>query len=67
MKTKECVIGIPPADLAKTVVKIGNEEEIYLNRFGFNQKFGISGYKLPQITYVAQYGGKLEIEKSYNK
>lgn len=54
-------------EVLKSLLKEKNNIECYLNRFGFNPKFGISGYKLPQITYIAQYGAKLEIEKSFNK
>lgn len=35
----------------------------YINVVGFNNKYGVSGTRLPHVNYVAQYGGKLEIEK----
>lgn len=35
----------------------------YVNVVGFNNKYGVSGTKLPHVQYVAQYGGYLEIEK----
>lgn len=35
----------------------------YINVIGFNPKYGVNGKKLPHVTYVAQYGGRREIEK----
>ena len=38
MKTKECVVAIPPASMAETVVKIGDISGKYCDKF---EKFGI--------------------------
>jgi len=35
----------------------------YINVIGFNPKYGVNGKKLPHVKYVAQYGGRREIEK----
>jgi len=35
----------------------------YVNKIGFNPKYGVK-FKLPHVTYIAQYGGRREIEKS---
>lgn len=35
----------------------------YVNVIGYNRKYGVSGIKLPYVSYVAQYGGYREIEK----
>ena len=42
-----------------------NNSDAYINVLGYNAKYGVSGIKLPFIKYVAQYGGKKEIEKLY--
>lgn len=34
----------------------------YINVIGYNPKYGVSGEKLKHVTYVAQYGGRREIE-----
>lgn len=39
--------------------------EYYVNKIGYNHKYGVSGIKLPHVTYVAQYGGRREIEKTF--
>ncbi|QWB96567.1 3'-5' exonuclease [Mycoplasmatota bacterium] len=36
----------------------------YVNKIGFNPKYGIKGQKMPHVQYIAQYGGRREIEKS---
>lgn len=36
----------------------------YVNKIGYNKKYGVSGPKLPHVTYISQYGGFKEIEKS---
>lgn len=36
----------------------------YINKVGFNKKYGVSGIKLSHVEYIAQYGGYFEIEKS---
>lgn len=38
----------------------------YVNKIGFNPKYNVSGIKLPHVTYVAQYGGRREIEKLFS-
>ena len=38
----------------------------YVNKIGFNPKYNLSGIKLPHVTYVAQYGGRGEIERLFN-
>lgn len=35
----------------------------YINVVGFNNKYGVSGDRLPHVKYIPQYGGYLEIEK----
>ncbi|MCK9235211.1 MAG: 3'-5' exonuclease [Acholeplasmataceae bacterium] len=37
--------------------------EKYVNKVGYNPKYGRSGPKLDHVQYVAQYGGRREIEK----
>ncbi len=37
----------------------------YVNKIGFNPKYNVSGIKLPHVTYVAQYGGRGEIERLF--
>lgn len=34
----------------------------YVNKIGFNKKYGVSGPRLPHVIYIPQYGGYLEIE-----
>ncbi len=34
----------------------------YVNKIGYNPKYGVSGRRLPHVKYIAQYGGRLEIE-----
>lgn len=36
----------------------------YVNKIGYNAKYGVSGERLPHVKYIAQYGGRLEIENS---
>lgn len=36
----------------------------YVNKVGYNAKYGVSGERLPHVKYIAQYGGRLEIENS---
>lgn len=36
---------------------------IYINVVGIHPKYAMNGPKLPHVTYVPQYGGKLEIER----
>jgi DNA polymerase III subunit epsilon len=36
----------------------------YVNKIGYNKKYGVSGPKLPHVTYIPQYGGNKEIEKA---
>jgi DNA polymerase III subunit epsilon len=38
--------------------------EKYVNVIGFNPTYGVSGYRLPHVKYIAQKGGYREIEKS---
>jgi len=34
----------------------------YINRFGYNPKYGVSGKRFPQVKYIAQgFYGSLEI------
>lgn|SRR5690554_1923773 len=45
---------------------MANEKDViikFVNVIGFNKKYGVSGPRLPHVTYVAQYGGFGEIEK----
>lgn len=35
----------------------------YVNVVGYNKKYGVNGIRLPQVKYVAQYGGNREIER----
>lgn len=35
----------------------------YINVIGYNPRYGPSKYKAPHVTYVAQYGNRLEIER----
>ncbi len=35
----------------------------YVNRIGYNPKYGVNGARLPHVKYIPQYGGRLEIEK----
>lgn len=35
----------------------------YVNKIGYNQKYGVSGIRLSHVTYVAQYGGQGEIAR----
>ncbi len=35
----------------------------YVNKIGFNPKYGVNGRRLAHVEYIAQYGGRLEIEK----
>ena len=42
-----------------------NNIDYYVNVLGYNAKYGVSGIKLPFIKYIAQYGGKREIEKNF--
>lgn len=35
----------------------------YINMIGFNPKYGVSGLRAPHVTYVPQYGNRLEIER----
>lgn len=35
----------------------------YINVIGYNNKYGLSGPRLPHVRYVAQYGGYREIER----
>ena len=35
----------------------------YVNKIGFNPKYGVNGKKLSHVKYIAQYGGRFEIEK----
>jgi len=35
----------------------------YINVIGYNPKYGVSGFRAPHITYVPQYGNRLELEK----
>ena len=46
MKTKECVIGIPPADMAKTVVKIGDVSGKDVDKF---KKFKLTKLKGEEV------------------
>ncbi|CCV64286.1 DNA polymerase III, epsilon subunit [Alteracholeplasma palmae J233] len=36
----------------------------YVNKIGYNPKYGVSGIKLPHVTYIPQYGNRLEVEKA---
>jgi DNA polymerase III epsilon subunit family exonuclease len=36
----------------------------YVNKIGFNPKYGVKGKKMPHVQYIAQYGGRGEIEKT---
>jgi DNA polymerase III epsilon subunit family exonuclease len=36
----------------------------YVNKIGFNPKYGVKGKKMPHVQYIAQYGGRREIEKT---
>lgn len=36
----------------------------YVNKIGYNPKYGVRGNRLPHVQYIAQYGGKREIEQS---
>ncbi len=38
---------------------------LYVNKIGYNQKYGVSGIKLTHVQYIAQYGGRREIEKKF--
>ena len=35
----------------------------YVNRIGYNPKYGVNGARLPHVKYIPQYGGRLEIER----
>lgn len=35
----------------------------YINVIGYNKKYGVNGIRIPHISYIAQAGGKREIEK----
>jgi|SRR5690554_1223657 len=37
--------------------------EKYINVIGYNPRYGPSEYKAPHVSYVPQYGNRLEIEK----
>lgn len=53
-------------EVLKKMMLEKNNIECYINVLGFNQKYGVSGIRLNHIKYVAQYGGKKEIEKMRN-
>jgi DNA polymerase III subunit epsilon len=36
----------------------------YVNKIGYNKKYGVSGPRLPHVKYIPQYGGFREIENS---
>jgi DNA polymerase III subunit epsilon len=38
--------------------------EKYINVIGYNHKYGVSGVRLPHVKYIAQKGGRREIENS---
>lgn len=39
-----------------------NDINKYVNVIGFNRKYGLSGIKLPHVTYMAQDGGRKQIK-----
>lgn len=48
------------------LVKLINERDTimkYVNVIGYNPKYGPAKFKAPHVTYVAQYGNRLEIER----
>ena len=49
--------------LKKMSQELDNIEK-YVNVIGFNATYGVSGYRLPHVKYIAQKGGYREIEKS---
>ncbi len=51
-------------ELLKTLKEEKNTIEHYVNKIGYNPKYGVSGVKLPHVMYVKQYGNKLEVEKA---
>ncbi len=38
----------------------------YVNKIGYNQKYGVSGMRLKHVTYIAQHGGRREIERLFS-
>lgn len=53
-------------EVLKCMHEVQPNIERYVNKIGYNQKYGVSGIKLPHVTYIAQYGGRREIERTFN-
>lgn len=51
-------------EVLKTMALEKDNIDQYVNKIGYNKKYGLSGPRLPHVTYIPQYGGYLEIEKS---
>jgi DNA polymerase III subunit epsilon len=48
----------------KKMAEEKNNLSHYVNKIGYNKKYGLSGPRLPHVTYIPQYGGFKEIENS---
>lgn len=45
------------------MIKERDSIDKYINVIGYNPKYGVSGLKASHVTYVPQYGNRLEIER----
>jgi len=45
------------------MIKERDSMDKYINVIGFNPKYGVSGLKASHVTYVPQYGNRLELER----
>jgi DNA polymerase III alpha subunit (gram-positive type) len=50
-------------EVFKKMILEKNNIDGYVNVLGYNAKYGVSGVKLSHIKYIAQYGGRKEIER----
>ncbi|MCL2522115.1 MAG: 3'-5' exonuclease [Erysipelotrichales bacterium] len=50
-------------EVMRSLAKEKNNLEHYVNKIGYNKKYGVSGLRLPHVKYIAQAGNYREIEK----
>lgn len=51
-------------ELLRTLRREKDTISMYVNKIGFNPKYGVSGVRLTQVKYIPQYGNRLEVEKA---
>jgi len=52
-------------EVLKKLIQEENNVFDYMNKFGYNKKYGVNGIKFDQVTYIPHWGGSKEISKTF--